>query len=185
MKASWTSWRPRRSKMPSPIGWLSWTSRPAPKPSSTSPRKRPVGDSNCPKGPAVASPCSSCSGPIWRKLPRLRYPRMARFVSGASSARWIAAVVNPTVRAGSGAIIFGITARSGESPQERPCRADQPDTYRCSMSERRNRGSYRPELRATGHGRAGTSAIVPAVTNAIFAATGKRTKAAGRCRGVE
>ena len=64
----------------------------APKRSSRLPRKGPAGDSHCPNGSAAASPSSSSSLPIWRTLPKSRSRRMAWCVSGASSARSIAAL---------------------------------------------------------------------------------------------
>ena len=90
-KASLTNCRRRRSKTRSPIGWLSLTRRPAPKPSLRSPRKRPAGDGRCLKGSAVASPCSTPSRPTWRRSLKSRCRGTERFVSGASSARSIVA----------------------------------------------------------------------------------------------
>ena len=75
----------------SPIGWRFSTRRRAPKPSSRRPRKKPGGDSRCPTGSAVASRCNSSSAAIWRKLPRSKCRKRARFACGASSARWTAA----------------------------------------------------------------------------------------------
>ena len=64
---------------------------PRARPSSSLRRKRPAGDGLCLKGSVVASPCSSSSRPIWRRLPKSRWRRTERFGSGASSARSIAA----------------------------------------------------------------------------------------------
>jgi isoquinoline 1-oxidoreductase beta subunit len=65
---------------------------PRAKPSSSLPRKRPAGVSPCLRGSAAAFPCSSPSRPIWRRLPKWRWRKMARFVCGASSAQSIAAL---------------------------------------------------------------------------------------------
>jgi isoquinoline 1-oxidoreductase subunit beta len=61
-----------------------------------SPRARAVldlaaGKSRCLKGSAVASPSSSPSRPLWRRLPKSKCRGRERSVSGASSARSIAA----------------------------------------------------------------------------------------------
>jgi isoquinoline 1-oxidoreductase beta subunit len=112
-KASWTSWRRRRSKMQSPIGGPSSTRRPAPKRFSTWLRKRPAGDNRCLKGSAVASPSSLPSRPTWRRSRRSRWRRTEPFVSGASSARSIAAPSSiPTP--------FGRRSRARSSSASRP-----------------------------------------------------------------
>jgi len=73
------------------IGSPSSTRRPVPKLSWNSPRKRPAGNSRYLTGSAAASPFSSFLRPIWRRLPKLKCRRMARFAFGGSSARLIAA----------------------------------------------------------------------------------------------
>jgi isoquinoline 1-oxidoreductase beta subunit len=92
-------------------------------------------------------------------------------------------VVNPdTVRAQiEGAIIFGITAALYGEITLKDGRIEQTnfDTYRMlRMSEAPAIEVYivQSSEPAGGMGEPGTSAIVPAVTNAIFAATGKRLR---------
>jgi len=109
---------------------------------------------------------------------------MATFACGGSSARSIAGiVVNPdTVRAQiEGAIIFGITAALFGEITLKDGRVEQTnfDTYQIL------RMNEAPAIEVHivqsveppgGMGEPGTSAIVPAVTNAIFAAIGKRLR---------
>src|ERR1700733_6695089 len=64
----------------------SLTSRRAPKPFSSLRRKRPAGDNRCLKGSAEACPFSSSSGPIWRRLPKLKGRKMGGFVPPRSVA---------------------------------------------------------------------------------------------------
>ena len=92
-------------------------------------------------------------------------------------------VVNPdTVQAQiQSAIIFGITAALYGEITLKDGRVEQSnfDSYQMlRMNEAPViEGPHRPEFGAPGGmGEAGTSAIVPAVTNAIFAATGKRLR---------
>jgi hypothetical protein len=99
-KASLTNWRRPRSKIRSPIGGLCSTRRPVPKPSSISPRKRLAGDSPCLKGLPEVCPCSSFSRPIWRRLPKSKCRRMARFASAGSSAQSIAAPSSTPIPSG-------------------------------------------------------------------------------------
>jgi hypothetical protein len=66
--------------------------RRVPKPSSSSRHKRPAGDSPWPKGLAVVFRSSTPSPTTWRISPKSKSRRTARFVSGVSSARLIAAL---------------------------------------------------------------------------------------------
>jgi len=109
---------------------------------------------------------------------------MARFASAGSSARLIAArIVNPDiVRAQiEGAIIFGISAALYGEITLKNGRVEQAnfDTYQVlRMNEAPTIEVHIVRSFETpgGMGEAGTSAIAPAVTNAIFAATGKRLR---------
>ena len=103
---------------------------------------------------------------------------------GAASVRRVVCAVdcgiaiNPdTIRAQiEGAIIFGITAALYGEITLKDGRVEQTnfDTYQMlRMNEAPAIEGFEPP---GGMGEAGTSAIVPAVTNAIFAATGKRLR---------
>ena len=183
-KASWTSWRRRRSRIRSPIDWPSSTRHPAPRPSSRSPRKRPAGDSRCLKGSAVASPSSSPSRPIMAQVAEVEVSkdgavRVRRVVCAVDCGT----VVNPdTVRAQiQSAVMFGITAALYGEITLKDGRVEQTnfDTYqilRMNEAPAVEVHIVQSSEPPGGMGEAGTSAIVPAVTNAIFAATGKRLR---------
>ena len=169
--------------MRSLIGWLFSTRRPAPKPFSNSLRKGRLGT-------ALAR-----EGRPWRRVAvRLRdlygAGRRSRSVE-----RWLGScpagrravdcgtVVNAdTVPAQiESAIIFGITAALYGEITLKNGRVEQGnfDTYQvlrmneAPVIEVHIVESFEPP---GGMGEAGTSAIVPAVTNAVFAATGKRLR---------
>jgi isoquinoline 1-oxidoreductase beta subunit len=105
-------------------------------------------------------------------------------VSGASFARSIGGTaVNPdTVQAQiQSAIIFGVTAALYGEVTLKDGRVEQTnfDTYqilRINETPAIEVHIVRSFESPGGMGEAGTSAIVPAVTNAIFAATGKRLR---------
>ena len=128
--------------------------------------------------------CKSCSAAISRRSPRSRSPRTARCVCGASCcAIDCGTVVNPdTVRAQiESAIIFGITAALYGEITLKDGRVEQTnfDSYQMLRMDEAPaievhivKSSEAPG----GMGEPGTSAIMPAVANAIFAATGKRLR---------
>ena len=166
------------------IGELSSISRLAQKPCSTSQRKRVAGDSHCQQGSAVASRCSSSSGPTWRRSRKLKWPkdggvRVRRVVCAVDCGT----VVNPdTVRAQiESAIIFGVTAALYGEITLKNGRVEQAnfDTYqmlRMNEAPAIEVHIVQSSEPPGGMGESGTSAIVPAVANAIFAATGKRLR---------
>ena len=82
-----------------------------------------------PKGVAAASPFSSCSAAIWRKLPRSRWQRTARFAFAASSAQWIAAPSSIPIpcrrRSERSHLRRNCGALWRDHAEERSCRADQ------------------------------------------------------------
>jgi hypothetical protein len=138
-----------------------------------------AGDSRCRKGSAEASPSSSSSRPTWRRWPKSRWRRTARSVCAVDCGT----VVNPdTVRAQiQSAIIFGITAALFGEITLKDGRVEQTnfDTYQ--MLRMNEAPAVEVHLVQNfeppgGMGECGTSAIVPAVTNAIFAATVKRLR---------
>jgi isoquinoline 1-oxidoreductase subunit beta len=159
------------------------TSRPAPKPSSSLPRTRPAGDSRCPKESAVASPFSSSSGLIWRRSPKLKYRRMARFVSGASSARWIAAVSSIPIPCGRRFRARSSSASRLRSMVRSRSRTDVSSKLTSTLIEcfasTRHRPSRSISSRTSrcqaGWANAGPRRSSPR-SNAIFAATGRRLR---------
>jgi len=147
-------------------------------------RRNPAGACNCLRGSDAASRSSSSFATYMAHVAEVEVAkdgavRVRRVVCAVDCG----AVVNPdTVRAQiQSAIIFGITAALYGEITLKDGRAEQTnfDTYQMlRMNEvpviEVHIGS---EFRAAGRmGEAGTSAIVPAVTNAIFAATGKRLR---------
>ena len=143
-----------------------------------------LGTAACLKGSAAASPCSSSSRPTWRRSPKSKCAkdgavRVRRVVCAVDCGT----VVNPdTVRAQiQSAIIFGITAALYGEITLKDGRVEQTnfDTYqmlRMNEAPAIEVHIVQSSEPPGGMGEAGTSAIVPAVTNAIFAATGKRLR---------
>ena len=137
-----------------------------------------------PKGPAAASRSSSSSRPIWRRSPKSKSRRTATVrVRRVVCAVDCGTVVNPdTVRAQiQSAIIFGITAALYGEITLKDGRVEQTnfDTYqmlRMNEAPAIEVHIVQSSEPPGGMGEAGTSAIVPAVANAIFAATGKRLR---------
>jgi isoquinoline 1-oxidoreductase subunit beta len=131
----------------------------------------------------VASSSSSPSGPTWQvaevEVSRDGAVRVRRVVCAVDCGT----VVNPdTVRAQiQGAIIFGITAAHYGEITLKDGRVEQTnfDTYQIlRMNEAPAIEVHIAQSSGPpgGVGEAGTSAVVPAVTNAVFAATGKRLR---------
>jgi hypothetical protein len=108
------------------------------------------------KGSAVASPSSSSSRPIWRRLLKSKYRGTGRFVSGASSARSIAAPSSIPIPSGRRSRARSSSASRQalwrDHPQKRTCRANQLRYLPNPVHERGagHRGPHRPEFRAAG-----------------------------------
>ena len=183
-KASWTSSRPPQSKIRWRIGWLCLIKHRAPKRSLRSPRKRPAGDSHSLKESAVACRSSTSSRPTWRWLPKLKCRRTdAVRVRRVVCAVDCGTVVNPdTVQAQiQSAIIFGITAALHGQITLKDGRVEQSNFDSYQMLRINEAPAIEVHIVQSseppgGMGECGTSAIVPAVANAIFAATGKRLR---------
>ena len=141
-------------------------------------------DRPCPKEAAAVSRCSPCSAAILRRSPR----SMCRKQGAVRVRRVVCAVdcgtvVNPdTVQAQiQSGIIFGATAALHGEITLKNGRVEQTnfDTYQmlrmneAPVIEVHVVKSTEPP---GGIGETGTSAIVPAIANAIFAATGKRLR---------
>src|SRR5262249_43751405 len=132
----------------------------------------------------AASPFSSSLRPIWHKLPKSR----CRGTENVRVHRVVCAVdcgipVNPdTVRAQiHSAIIFGITPAldAAITLQDGPVQQTNFDTYQ--MLRINDAPAIEVHIvdsaeQPGGMGEAGTSAIVPAIANAVYAATGKRLR---------
>ena len=160
------------------------SNRRAPRRCSILPRRRPAGDSRCPRDAAAASRCSSCSAAISRRSPRSRCRRTARVrVRRVVCAIDCGTVVNPdTVQAQiQSGIIFGVTAALYGEITLKNGRVEQTnfDTYqmlRMNEAPAIEVHVVKSSEPPGGMGETGTSAIVPAIANAIFAATGKRLR---------
>ena len=147
-------------------------------------REGRLGQARCPRALAVASRCSTCSGATWRYVAEVEVAK-----DGAVRVRRVVCaldcgtVVNPdTVRAQvESGVMFGITAALYGEITLKDGRVEQGnfDSYQIlRMNE-----APKVEVHVIdngdppgGLGEAGTSLIVPAVANAIFAATGKRLR---------
>ncbi len=159
-------------------------SRRAPKLSSNSPRKRPAGDSHCLNGSAAACPLQYVFGTYMAQVAEVEVSkdgsvRVRRVVCAVDCG----IVVNPdTVQAQiEGAIIFGVTAALYGEITLKDGRVEQAnfDTYqmlRINEAPAIEVHIVQSSEPPGGMGEPGTSAIVPAVANAIFAATGKRLR---------
>ena len=137
-----------------------------------------------PKGSAAASPSSSPSRPIMAQVAEVEVSkdgavRVRRVVCAVDCGT----VVNPdTVQAQiQSAIIFGITAALYGEITLKDGRVEQTNFDNYQMLRMNEAPAIEVHIVQSaeppgGMGEAGTSAIVPAVTNAIFAATGKRLR---------
>ena len=178
--------------MRSPIGGRCSTATPRAKACPRPCRgKGRLGAAAAASGSAEASPSSSSSGPMSAQVAEVEVSRMARFASGASSARWTAAMWSIPTPSGrksrAGHLRHHGRALRRDHAQERPRRAGQfrylPDA---AMNEAPTIEVHIvAEFRAAGrHGRAGTSAIVPAISNAILrqpASACERCRSTPRC----
>ena len=132
----------------------------------------------------MASRSSSSSRPIWRRSPKSKWRRTAAVrVRRVVCAVDCGTVVNPdTVQAQiQSAIIFGITAALYGEITLKDGRVEQTNFDSYQMLRMNEAPAIEVHIVQSseppgGMGEAGTSAIVPAVANAIFAATGKRLR---------
>ena len=148
------------------------------------PRKRPAGDSRCPKGVGRGVALQFVFGSYMAQVAEVEVAkdgavRVRRVVCAVDCGT----VVNPdTVQAQiQSAIIFGITAALYGEITLKNGRVEQTnfDTYqmlRMNEAPAIEVHIVQSSEPPGGMGEAGTSAIVPAIANAIFAATGKRLR---------
>ena len=134
-------------------------------------------------GRGVSDPERVCE-PTWPRSPRSKWQRTARFAFGASSVPSIAApssIPTPSRRRSRAGSCSASPRRSTARSRSRTAVSSRPTstaTRSCAWTRRRMSRctSCQSQELPGGMGEAGTSAIVPAVTNAIFAATGKRLR---------
>jgi isoquinoline 1-oxidoreductase beta subunit len=146
--------------------------------------KRRAGGRSFRRGSAGACRCRTASRPTWHRSRRWKWSkdgavRVRRVVCAVDCGT----VINPDiVRAQiQSAIMFGITAALYGESTMKDGKIEQTnfDSYRIlRMNEAPEVVVHivRSQALTGGMGEAGTSAVVPAVVNAIFAATGKRLR---------
>ncbi len=183
-RVSSTRWRLPQSRTRSPIAARCLANRRVRRRCSISPRKKPAGDSRCPRAAAAASSLQFVFGSYLAQVAEVEVSKDGNVrVRRVVCAMDCGAVVNPnTVEAQlQSGIIFGATAALYGEITLKDGRVEQTnfDTYQMiRMDEAPTievhvvKSSEPPG----GMGETGTSGVVPAIANAIFAATGKRLR---------
>ena len=137
-----------------------------------------------PAGSGRGCRCRTCSAASWRRWPRSKSLRTASSRSSASPARWIAALqINPnTIEAQvQSAIVYGLSAALFGEITLKDGRVQQSNFHDYRALRLNEMPVIDVHVVASteapgGMGEPGTSALPPAVTNAIFAATGVRLR---------